>query len=458
MASSKKPRILVIDDDRVVLRMLERLLLHLGFEVVTVEDGRTGIERYLENAFDVALVDIRMPEMDGIEVLRQLVDRDENVSVVMMTGYQSVETAAQAIKAGAVDYLIKPMNQENLAGVLNKALEARRQALQRQRLEEQNTHQERFEGMIGVSPAMQQVFEKIRQVADSDTNVLLQGETGTGKELVARAIHNRGGRWQKGFLAINCGAVPETILESELFGHERGAFTGADRLKYGLIEQAEGGTLFLDEVDAMHPALQVKLLRAIQEREVLRVGGERPIPVDFRLIAATNANLRQLVVQEHFREDLFYRLSVAVINLPPLRERKGCLPLLADHFAEIYAQKNGKIVPKVTREALMVMRVYPWPGNVRELENTIEHVVLFGKGSQITIGDLPKEIVVSAVEPVDSGLEELSFREARKQFERRYLEKLLDRTEGKVAEAAKRAGISTRHFYDKMKQYNISLQ
>ena len=313
-----------------------------------------------------------------------------------------------------------------------------------------------FQGLVGVSPAMQTLYDLVRRLAPSDTSVLVQGETGTGKELVARALHHLSPRREQAFMAINCGALPESILESELFGHEKGAFTGAVKQKYGLIEQAEGGTLFLDEIEEMSPALQVKLLRAIQEREVLRVGGSGPIPVDFRLIAAANVDLRERMEEGVFRADLFYRLSVAAIDLPPLRLRPGDIPLLAWHFATLCAEKNGRHLREIAPEAMMVLKSYGWPGNVRELEHVIEQGVVLGRGETLLVEDLPPHLIGPVSGATGPDFCELPFKEARARFERHYFEELLNRAGGQVAEAAQQAGIPRQYFYEKMKRWGIS--
>ncbi len=460
--SLDKPRILVIDDERTALDFLTQALSGLGFEVATAEDGEKGVARYAEGAFDLVLVDLTMPRMGGIEVIQRVKAQNPDVVAVVMTGYGSIESAVEAMQAGAIDYLTKPLDLDYLEIVLKKVIEGRRQAEKLHLLEDQVVHQGSFEGLVGVSQEMQRIYGLIRQLATNDATVLIQGETGTGKELVSKAIHNLSSRREVGFLPINCGALPETILESELFGHEKGAFTNAIKLKYGLIEQAAGGTLFLDEIEEMSPALQVKLLRAIQEKEVLRVGGDRPIRVDFRLIAATNVDLRERMEQKLFRADLFYRLSVVVVDLPPLRARRGDIPLLTHHFLTVYAEKGGQRARDITPEAMMVLKAYPWPGNVRELEHAIHQAVLLSTGERISIKDLPEHIVTSVSERETPDLQggpdftDMSMREARERFERQYLEKMLTRAGGRVAEAARRAGINRQNFYEKMKRYGIS--
>ena len=409
-----KPKILVIDDEPRMLDILKQALSNLGFGVTTAEDGSRGIAYFSEQTFDLVLLDIWMSEMDGIEVMRRIKAQRPDAMVIVMTGYASIESAVQAMKAGAVDYLTKPLDFDHLEIVLTRVLESRRKTEKLHLLEDQVAHQGSFEGLVGVSPEMQRIYDLIRRLADSEATVLVQGETGTGKELVARAIHRRSRRRAGQFMPINCGALPENLLESELFGHEKGAFTGAINQKRGLIEQASEGTLFLDEIAEMSPPLQVKMLRTIQEREVLRVGGNQPIQVDFRLVAATNADLRERMEEGTFRSDLYYRLSVVVVDLPPLRTRRGDIPLLASHFAAACAEKSGP--PGISSEAMMLLKVYAWPGNVRELKNVIEQAVLLRRGETITIEDLPKHIIVSVSEGGD--LYDVSLREARERFER----------------------------------------
>ncbi|MFA6110544.1 MAG: sigma-54 dependent transcriptional regulator, partial [Candidatus Latescibacterota bacterium] len=376
VASTVRPLVLAVDDQQPVLRLLQQALADQGYEVRTAASGAEALEAYRSTPADVVLLDLHLPRMPGIEVLVQLRRLDAEATVIIMTGYGSVESAVSAMKAGAADYLVKPLDLGFLEVALERALARRRERGELSLLREQVLQHQAFEGMVGVSPPMQRLYDLVRRVAASDATVLIQGETGTGKELVARAIHRLGSRCSAGFVAANCGALPEGILESELFGHERGAFTGAVKLKYGLLEQAGGGTLFLDEIEAMSPALQVKLLRAVQEREVMRVGGDRAIPVDFRLLAATNADLRQRTSEGGFRPDLFYRLSVVTVDLPPLRSRVGDVALLAGHFLRRAAATHGRPVQGLTLAALRTLEAYPWPGNVRELANVIEQAVV----------------------------------------------------------------------------------
>ncbi|MGA1197793.1 MAG: sigma-54-dependent transcriptional regulator [Candidatus Latescibacterota bacterium] len=388
--------ILVIDDDEPLLMFLEQALTEFGACVITAQRGSEGLRLYQEEAIDLVFIDYMMPEMNGGEVLKRLKVLDPNAVAVMMTGNASIESAVEAMKLGAVDYLAKPLDLYHLEIVFKKTLQHKRQSERLRLLEDQVLHLAAFEGLVGVSVEMQRIYKLIDRIASSEATVLIQGETGTGKELVAKAIHRRSGRSDKRFLPINCGALTESILESELFGHEKGAFTGADRNKKGLIEQVDGGTLFLDEIEEMSPALQVKLLRVIQEREIMRVGSGQPIPVDFRLVAASNEQLRVLMDEGRFRSDLFYRLSVANLELPPLRARREDIPLLAKHFLTVYGRTGKQHLTEISQEAFMILQAYGWPGNVRELENVIQQAVLLADGESIVIKDLPPHLRASS--------------------------------------------------------------
>lgn len=337
-------KILVIDDDDTTLQFMQRALPEMGLSVITARSGDEGIMQFKEARPDIVIVDIKMPKLNGFEVLSQLRSYNNDVTAIVVTGYGSIDSAVLAIKAGAIDYLTKPFELDHLEIVVTRAIEYRKQKAKLRLLESQIEKHESFEGLVGICEQMQHLYSVIRKVSEKDTTILIQGETGTGKELVARAIHHLSKRANQVLMPINCGALPESLLESELFGHEKGSFTGAFKQKFGLIEQASGGTLFLDEIDQMSPALQVKLLRAIQEREVLRIGGAKPVPVDFRLITATNKNLRDLMEEGTFRKDLFYRLSVVVLDLPPLRDRGLDIPLLVNHFIGKYAERKGSPV------------------------------------------------------------------------------------------------------------------
>ncbi|MCZ6634254.1 MAG: sigma-54 dependent transcriptional regulator [bacterium] len=451
-----KPRILTIDDDLSLLRFLKQALSEFGVEALGTQSGREGIALYGEENVDLVLVDYMMPEMNGIEVLQQLKEKDPNAVVLLMTGNASIESAVEAMKLGAVDYLTKPLDVDHLEIVIQKTLRHQRQAEKLRLLEDQVIRQGSFEGLVGVSAEMHRVYKLIDRVAESEATVLIQGETGTGKELVAKALHRRSGRVGGRFVPINCGALAESILESELFGHEKGAFTGAIRTKKGLIEQADGGTLFLDEIEDMSPGLQVKLLRAIQEREVLPVGSDQTIRVDFRLVAASNKNLRSLMDGGTFRSDLFYRLSVANLQLPPLKSRREDIPLLANHFLALYGKTGKQQISEIASEAMMLLQAYAWPGNVRELENVVQQAVLLTDGPAIVPGDLPPQLVAVEADGASVAWYDMPLKDAQDKLERLYLEEMLKRAGGRVAEAAKLAGVNRRSFYSKMSRYDIT--
>ena len=378
-----KLSVLVVDDDPGVLRILKRDLEEIGCDVTQAGNGEMGLQIFSEHSFDLVLVDLRMPGLDGFEVMRQLKDAGPDVPVVVMTGHGSVDAAVGAMKAGATEFLTKPIDEDHLKVVVDRIATQHRQSTKLRLLEEQVVQHGTFEEMVGVSPAMQQVYNLVRRVATRDATVLIQCETGTGKELVAKGIHNQSARCDKPFVAVNCGALTESLLENELFGHERGAFTGALAQKIGLVEQADGGTLFLDEVEAMSPGLQTRLLRVIQDKLVRRVGGLEDMAVDFRLLAAANQNLKGAVDTGAFRSDLYFRLQVVNVTLPPLRTRHTDIPLLVYHFVAKWCQENNCNEPEITPEAMMALRSYEWPGNVRELENMVIQLLVFNHESKI---------------------------------------------------------------------------
>ncbi|MCX7625483.1 MAG: sigma-54 dependent transcriptional regulator [Candidatus Sumerlaeaceae bacterium] len=385
-------RILIAEDDQSQRFMLSETLSREGYEVVCATDGVEAIERVRAEDFDVALLDIRMPRLDGLDALRQIHSMRPELLVIMITAFGSQESAMRAMKEGAYDYFTKPFNLDELRLVVRRAVE--KSALRRQLASLENQLRDRlsFDRLIGQSPPMQRVYELIRKVVATDVTVLITGESGTGKELVAQAIHYHSARKNKPFVSVNCAAIPETLLESELFGYERGAFTGAVGTKLGQFEIANGGTVFLDEIGDMSLALQAKLLRVLQEREIVRVGATKPIRVDIRIIAATNRDLTELVAAKKFREDLFFRLNVIPVSLPPLRERRGDIPLLVNHFISVYNPRLNKAITSIEPAALELLERYPWPGNVRELENVIQRAMILATGSTITVEDLPSVI------------------------------------------------------------------
>jgi len=395
MNKSGERHILVIDDEDNMRQLLKKLLSERGFQVDLLADGQRAIERITKapDDYDVIMLDIRLPGKNGIEVLRKIRELNKTMAVIMMTAYESLETAIGAIREGAYDYLVKPINIDEILISINRALE--RKVLQQENvyLQSQVENQYCFENIIGKSDRMQEVYRIIKNVLSSPAPVLLEGESGTGKELVARAIHFNGWKKDQKFVAVDCGALPENLIESELFGHKKGAFTGASHNKTGLFEAANGGTIFLDEICNINASTQAKLLRVLQEGEIKRVGEIQYRKVDVRVVSATNKDLKEEVRKGRFRDDLFYRLNVIHIKLPPLRERKEDIALLADHFLQSYSRKVGKRVGGIEKEVMNLLVNYPWPGNVRQLENEIKKMVTFvGNGSNITVEYVSREI------------------------------------------------------------------
>lgn len=385
--------ILIVDDEASMREMLAIMLQREGYAVATAEDGARGLALIKETRFDLVISDIQMPNLSGIELLKEINRLELGVLVMMITAYSSTEEAVEAMKLGAYDYITKPFKNDEIRLVIRNALE--RNHLQRENLELKKTLGERwsFDRLVGKSPAMKQVVSLLERIAPSEANVLIMGESGTGKELVAQSLHYHSGRKRQPFIPINCGAIPENLLESELFGHERGAFTGADKRKEGLFESANGGTLFLDEIGELPMAMQVKLLRVLQEREFRRVGGTKTLPLDIRLLAATNRDLEEAVQAGEFREDLYYRINVVGVVLPPLRERQADIPLLINHFCQ---QRTGQSEMPLSAEVLNCLLDYTWPGNIRELENFVERCIVLGWEGQVTNDSLPPNMVSRA--------------------------------------------------------------
>jgi len=381
-------KILVVDDEQGLREVLSIMLKRTGYDVTSVTDGGEAVDLLNKEIFDLVITDLRMPNVDGMEVLKAAKSASPETVVLVITAFATADSAVEAMKQGAYDYLTKPFQVDEVQLIIRNALEKRRLTTENILLKREMASQSSFAQLVGQSEAMQKVFEVVRKVADSKSNVLICGESGTGKELVARAIHYNSGRSALPFVAVNCSAVPETLLESELFGHMKGSFTGAISNKAGLFEVANGGTIFLDEIGDTTLAIQVKLLRVIQEREFRRVGGHQDIKVDVRVVAATNKNLEKAVADGSFREDLYYRLDVIPIRLPPLRMRSGDIPLLVTHFLERFSKESGKPVPVLSPEAMRVLVAHEWRGNVRELENLIERVVAFSTGGPVTDTDV----------------------------------------------------------------------
>ena len=432
--------ILVVDDDISHCTILQALLRGWGYDVALAYGGREAVERVREHVFDLVLCDVRMAEMDGIETLKEIKALNPAIPILIMTAYSSVETAVEALKAGALDYLIKPLDFDSLQDTLEKALAHTRNA----GVESPSASAAQF-GMIGESPAMQHLLTEIAMVAPSDATVLIHGDSGTGKELVVRALHASSARSEKPLITLNCAALNESLLESELFGHEKGAFTGADKRREGRFVEADGGTLFLDEIGDISPMMQVRLLRVIQEREVQRVGSNQTISVDVRLIAATHRDLAAEVSAGRFRQDLYYRLNVVTIEMPPLCQRREDIPLLAEHFRQRFAERNRKAVKGFTPQAMDLLIHYAWPGNIRELENAIERAVVLLTGEYISERELPLAIAATLVN-VDDNREIQPLVDVEKEV----ILAALEKTGGNKTEAARQLGITRKTLLAKL--------
>jgi DNA-binding NtrC family response regulator len=444
-------RIMVIEDEEGMREFLKILLGKERYQVSAFEQGKDAIERFKEETYHVVISDIKMPGMDGIEVLTEIKRIDPSVPVILMTGHASMETAIDAVNKGAFAYLLKQARNDEIKQLVKKALEMRSLKRENRFLKQELKKSHSDRPIIGKSDKIRRVFELVDKVAATDSTILIFGESGTGKELVAREIHYRSSRSDGQFVSINCGALPETLLESELFGHVRGSFTGAVRDKEGLFSVAKGGTFFLDEVGETSPAIQVKLLRVLQEKEIIPVGGVKPIKVDVRLIAATNADLEKDVEGGKFRADLYYRLNVIPIHVPPLRERKDDIPLLVDHFLKIYCDSSDTEPKRLSPEAFEILMRYHWPGNVRELENALERAAILQEGDLLSPADLPDRIRGvstdrhnSVVSATNMSLEDL---------EKEYLLKVLDDTGWHKKKAAAILGINASTLYRKLQRY-----
>ena len=453
-------RILVIDDEGRNREFLKEFLDVEGFDVETAKDGQEGIEVLEKMDFDLVLTDLKMPRADGLAVLEGLRRINPQTVAIVFTGFGSIDTAVKAVKLGAYDYITKPLKIEEISLVIHRALEHRKLSLENEMLRRQLKRKYKFDNIVGDSEGMQQVFRLVEKIANTDSTVLVYGESGTGKELIARAIHFNSDRRERPLIPVNCGAIPEELLESELFGHEQGAFTGATRTRIGRFELGNGGTIFLDEIGDMSPALQVKILRVLQEHEFERVGGMKTIKVDIRVIAATNKDLDKNVADGKFREDLFYRLNVIPIQLPPLRDRPADTPLLVNHFLQMYNTKNGHNITGVSPEAMELLSSYEWPGNVRELENMIERIVILKGDGLIEPGDLSEKILAA-----DSGTlhprvripeNGISFNTAVTEFERELILQALNRTNWVKNKAAKLLNLNRTTLVEKMKKINLT--
>ena len=451
----KKNTILVVDDDSAHRTMLRTLLAGWGYIIIEADDGSTAIDKVHEQAFDLFLMDIRMIKVSGLQALTEIKAFNPAIPVIIMTAYASVETAVNTLKNGAYDYLTKPLDFDELRFAMERAMDHRQLKEENRLLRETlGSHFDR-QNIIGRSLAMVKLLETVAQVAPSEATILITGESGTGKELIAGAIHFNSPRKDGPFIKINCAAITETLLESELFGHEKGAFTGAYRKKEGRFRQAHGGSLFLDEISEMSLAMQVKLLRVLQEREITRVGGEEVIKVDVRIIAATNKNLLREIEAGRFREDLYYRLNVVILNMPPLRERREDIPLLAQHFLEMFSEKNRKQIKGFTPQAMDRLLKYDWPGNVRELMNGVERGVVLSRAEYLDEEGLPmilKDASLSGeILPKDAILADMPLDEVEKAT----VLKTLELAGGNKSEAARRLGITRRTLHKKLKMYGV---
>ena len=450
----RKYSVLVVDDDAAHRTMLKTLLTGWGYDISEADDGSTAIATVHEQAFDLILMDIRMIKVSGLEALEEIKVFNPAIPIIIMTAYSSVETAVGALKKGAYDYLTKPLDFDELRLAMERAMDHRHLREENRQLRESLEGRFDRRNIIGRSSAMVRLLETVAQVAPSEATVLITGESGTGKEMIAGAIHFNSPRKEGPFVKINCAAITETLLESELFGHEKGAFTGAHKKKEGRIRQAHGGSLFLDEISEMSLAMQVKLLRVLQEREITRVGGEEGIKVDVRIIAATNKDLLEEIGGARFREDLYYRLNVVTLDLPPLRERREDVPLLAQHFLEDFARRNHKTIKGFTPQAMDRMLRYDWPGNVRELMNIIERGVVLSRSEYLDEGDLPlisdgdsgEDKTLDQAIPADMPLDEV---------EKISILKTLELAGGNKSEAARRLGITRRTLHKKLKKYGV---
>lgn len=457
-------KVLVVDDEIIVCQSCQRILEKSGYEVTTVLNGKEALEKIKEEIFDIAIVDLKMPGIDGMKVLQRIREEHPEIMVIMITGYSTVETAVKAMKLGAFDYVSKPFTPDELDMIVRNALERKKLLWENRYLRGQLQEKYRFNNIIGKSKRMQEVYRIMEKVAPTDSTVIIYGESGTGKELVARAIHYNSPRKDKPFISVDCGALSESLLESELFGHIRGSFTDAVVTKPGLFEVANGGTFFLDEVSNISLSIQAKLLRVLQEREFRPVGGTSWKKVDLRLIAATNKDLKKMIQEGAFREDLFYRLNIVPIFLPPLRERREDIPLLVSHFLEKFNRERGRNIKGVSPEAMQLLVNYPWPGNVRELENVIERVVVMTEENTIGVEYLPVAIREEAGEEttVPRNSQELKKlkKELRKKavakIEKKFVLEALRRNKGNITRAAKDVGMHRQNFQALMRKYNIT--
>jgi len=443
---TKMPRILVVDDEAAMRQSLRDWLMEDDYEVDLASSGEDAISMARDRSWDIILLDLKMPGMDGLETMSRLKKVIPETEILMMTAYGSIDTAVQAMKEGAFDYLIKPFDPDEIDMLIKKIVAHKELVLENILLRKKLAERHQYDEIIGKGDAMQGVFDLISRVAPTDSTVLITGESGTGKELIAQAIHGNSNRCYMPFIAVSCGALPDSLLESELFGYEKGAFTGAENSKKGRFEMANKGTLFLDEIGDISLKTQVDLLRVLQQRELMRLGSEEVIKVDVRILAATNRDLQKAIKENRFREDLYYRLNVISIHVPPLRERKEDIPLLVKAFIEKYCLELNKEVVKIAPSALKLLLGYNWPGNVRELENVIERALVIGSGKEIVQEDLPfsrKEVEPSALP------------KSLRMMEKLHIERILDESDWNISLAARELDIDRQTLYNKIEKYQI---
>jgi DNA-binding NtrC family response regulator len=451
--------ILVIDDEPAVRQAMEEILKNEGFDVTAATDGAQGLALLKDQVFDLVLTDLAMPGTGGMEILEFLVREHPDCPCIIITGFATIANAVAAMRQGAYDYLAKPVDPHELSLVVRRALEHRYLKRENRQLKKQLHRRYGFANMVGDSEAITRVFDLIRKVADTDSTVLILGESGTGKELIAHAIHYNSSRRDGPLIPVNCAAIPEELLESELFGHERGAFTHAIRTRIGRFELAHGGTIFLDEISEMSPSLQVKILRVLQDHAFERIGAVKTIRADIRVIAATNRDLEEMVTQGKFREDLFYRLNVIPIKVPPLRDRVGDVPLLVHHFSQEFSRSKKKPLKRLSSGAMEILRQYPWPGNVRELENLIERLAILTEGDVVEITDLPEKFqnlaLAAPSAPSDFPDQGVHFTDAVQTFERHLILKALEKCNWVKSRAAQLLHLNRTTLLEKMKKQNI---
>ncbi len=451
------PRILVIDDDPVILDLIAETLSTNGYEVATAPSGESGIRELESNSYDLVLSDLVMPDVDGMEVLNHAAKSSPKTVYIIMTGYGTIKSSVEAIKGGAFDYISKPITSGELLVAIEKALKFKNLEEENVRLKKELRH--RYRNLIGTSDAIKRIYELIEKVADTDSTILISGGSGTGKELIARAIHYNSSRGDKPLVVINCGAIPEELLESELFGHEKGSFTGAYKSRIGRFEMANGGSIFLDEIGEMSPALQVKLLRVLQEQKFERVGGTKTIHTDVRIIAATNKNLTVAINKGRFREDLYYRLNVIPIKVAPLKKRKSDIPLLIDFFMRKFQKGKRERITGFSPQAMNAMLDYDWPGNVRELENAIKRLTVLCDNEQVSFDDLPEHIQQNSrsIEPPEEDIleEGLTLDEAVKGYEKRLILEALEKSDWVKTKAAKLLNINRTTLVEKIKKRRL---